>query len=219
MATISTTDIYSGWWQVRSVMGMSQEAVRAGLAGLKEESPFVWQSFHSDNDKAFINKFFYRYCQQEKLLFSRSRPYKKNDNCLVEEKNKTHIRWQVGYRRYDTLAELGILNELWERVADFKNFFQPSMKLVKKVRIKSQIKKKYDKATTPYQRIMSYGTLSEETKRELQNHYSSLNPVQLKQDIERLQTALYEAYLKKQEKIKGRSVRFLRDPSVAISVR
>jgi len=217
--TISVTDIYSGWWQGRSIMGMSQQAVHAGLAGLKEESPLVWQSFHSDNDKSFINKFFYQYCRKKKILFSRSRPYKKNDNCLVEEKNKTHVRWTVGYRRYDTLEELEILNELWEKVADFKNFFQPSMKLIKKERIGGHIKRKYDKPLTPYQRIMNYEGLSEEIKRELQDHYSSLNAVRLKQDIEKLQAALYEAYTKKQQKSKGRSVRFLIADQHPISVR
>jgi hypothetical protein len=219
VSTISATDIYSGWWQGRSVINLSQQAVQAGLAGLKEESPFVWQSFHSDNDKPFINKFFYGYCQKEKPPFSRSRPYKKNDNCLAENKNKTHIRWQVGYRRHDTLEELEILNELWEKVADFKNFFQSSMKLVSKERIKGHLKRKYDEAKTPYQRIMDYGALAEETKRELQDYYNSLNPVRLRRDIEKLQTALYEAYLKKQEKTKGRSVRFLIAEPKPISVR
>lgn len=209
IATISATDIYSGWWQGRSVMNMGQEAVQVGLAGLKRESPFVWQSFHSDNDKAFINKFFYGYCRKEKLFFSRSRPYKKNDNCLVEEKNRTHIRQIVGYRRYDTLEELEILNELWDRVAEFKNFFEPSMKLMSKERVNGHIKRKYDKPITPYQRILNYGPLSDGAKRELQEYYSSLNPARLKRDIEKLQTALYEVYTRKQEKIKGRSVRFL----------
>jgi hypothetical protein len=219
ISTISATDIYSGWWQGRSVANLSQQAVQVGLAGLRKECPFVWQSFHSDNDRSFINKFFYGYCREEKLPFSRSRPYKKNDNCLVEEKNKTHIRWQVGYRRYDTLKELEILNEIWEKVADFKNFFQSSMKLVKKERIKSRIKRKYGKPLTPYQRIMEYDMLSEETKRELQDYYGSLNPVRLKREIEKLQTALYEAYEKKQEKSKGRSVRFLIAEQGAVSVR
>lgn len=218
ISTISATDIYSGWWQGRSVANIGQQAVQAGLASLKEESPFIWQSFHSDNDKSFINKFFYDYCRKEGLLFSRSRPYKKNDNCLAENKNKTHIRWEVGYRRYDTLEELEILNESWEKVADFKNFFQSSVKLVKKERIGSHIKRKYDKAKTPYQRIIDYEALGEEIKRELHDKYSSLNPVKLKQEITQLQTNLYEAYLKKQEKIKGRSVRFLIAEQDPISV-
>ena len=218
ICTISAADICSGWWQGRSVMSLGQQAVRVGLAGLKEESPFVWQELHSDNGQSFINKFFYQYCRQEKIFFSRSRPYKKNDNCLVEEKNRTHIRQEVGYRRYDTLEELEILNEIWEKVADFKNFFQPAMKLVKKERVDGHIKRKYDKPATPYRRIMKYEALSEETKGELQEYYSSLNPVRLKQGIERLQAVLHETYLKKQEKTKGRSVVLLDDSTRAISV-
>jgi len=218
ICTISITDICSGWWQGRSVMSMGQQAVQAGLSGLKESSPFIWQELHSDNGQSFINKFFYRYCQQEKIFFSRSRPYKKNDNCLVEEKNRTHIRQEVGYRRYDTLEELEILNELWDKVSEFKNFFQPAMKLIKKERIGGQIKRKYDKPATPYQRIMRSDALSEEAKRDLQDYHSSLNPVRLKQEIEKLQTALCETYEKKQEKSKGRSVVLLADSTRSVSV-
>lgn len=217
--TISVTDIYSGWWQGRAVMNKDQWAVSAGLAGLKTESPFVWQGLHSDNDTSFINQLFYGYCRKEKLFFSRSRPYKKNDNCLVEEKNKTHVRQVVGYRRYDTPEELEILNEIWDKVADFKNFFQPSMKLIKKERVGGHIKRKYDKPLTPYQRILNYECLGDERKRELRERYNSLNPCELKREIKKLLNALYEAYLKKQEKSKGRSVRFFNDPSEHISVR
>lgn len=217
--TISVADIYSGWWQGRSVMNKDQQAVAAGLNNLKVECPFSWQGLHSDNDTAFINQLFYGYCRKEQLFFSRSRPYKKNDNCLIEGKNKTHVRQMVGYRRYDTPEELEILTEIWDKVADFKNFFQPSMKLIKKERLGGHIKRIYDKPLTPYQRILSYECLSEETKRELAECYSSLNPVELKREIRRLLNALYETYLKKQQKIKGRSVRFLNDPSRSVSVR
>lgn len=219
ISTISATDIYSGWWQGRAVMNMGQEAVLAGLTGLKNECPFVWQSLHSDNGQSFINKSLYRYCKKEKLFFSRSRPYKKNDNCLVENKNKTHIRQVVGYRRYETLEELEIMNELWEKVTDFKNFFQPSTKLIRKERIGGRIKRKYDTPKTPYRRVVNYDGLSDETKRELQDIYSSLNPMRLRREIEKLQTALYETYEKKQRKSKGRSVRFLIADQKPVSVR
>lgn len=218
--TISTTDICSGWWRERAVIGRDQRVVHAGLSDLKNhEYPFIWQMIHTDNDTSFINDLFYRYCQKDKLEFTRSRPYKKNDNCLVEEKNRTHVRQLVGYRRYDTLEELEILNELYEKVADFKNFFQPAMKLVRKERIGSHIRRHYDRPRTPYQRVMMSRSLSDEIKRELHDYYNSLNPVRLKRELTQLQTDLYEAYLKKQEKSKGRSVRLLADPTKALSVR
>lgn len=218
--TISTTDIYSGWWQGLGVMGKDKEAVHGGLAHLREhEYPCAWYGLHSDNDTAFINNLLYDYCKKNGALFSRSRPYKKNDNCLVEGKNKTHVRQIVGYRRYDTVEELEILNELYEKSALFKNYFQPSMKLIKKERIKGHIRRVYDVPRTPYRRLMECGHISDETKRELQEVYTSLNPVRLKREMEKLQTNLYEAYEKKQGKSKGRSVRFLIADQHPVSVR
>lgn len=217
--TLSATCISSGWWLGKSVANMSKEAVQAGVAAVREESPFVWRSFHSDNDKLFINSFLYEYCRKEGLPFSRSRPYKKNDNCLVENKNKTHVRQVVGYWRYDTLEELEILNELWEKLASFRNFFMPSMKLVKKERIKSHMRRVYDRPLTPYRRIMNSDQIDDDTKRELRDIRNSLNPVRLQREIEKLRTALYESYQKKHAKPKGRSVRFLRVLSGAVSVR
>lgn len=220
ISTISTTDIYSGWWQGLGVMGKDKAAVHGGLAHLREhEYPCAWYGLHSDNDTAFINNLLYDYCKKGRILFSRSRPYKKNDNCLVEGKNKTHVRQIVGYRRYDTGTELEILNELYEKSAFFKNFFQPSMKLIKKERIKGHIKRAYDVPRTPYRRMMECAQINDETKRELQDTYNSLNPRRLKADIDKLQTALYEAYEKKQGKSKGRSVRFLIANQQPVSVR
>jgi len=217
--SVSSTHIYSGWWQGRAVMNRDQQAVSVGLDGLREEYPFVWQGIHSDNGTSFINRLFYSYCQKKKIFFSRSRPYKKNDNCLIEEKNKTHIRQLVGYRRHDTAEELEIINELYEKSADFKNFFMSSIKLIKKERIKGRIKRAYDRPLTPYQRIMKYPLLADERKRELCDRYNSLNPVKLKREIDKLTNALHEAYTQKQEKSKGRSVRFLNRSTEAVLVR
>ena len=218
--TISTTDIYSGWWQGLGVIGKDKEAVHGGLVYLKEhEYPCIWYGLHSDNDTAFINNLLYSYCKKDNVLFSRSRPYKKNDNCLVEGKNKTHVRQIVGYRRYDTNAELEILNELYLKSALFKNFFQPSMKLIKKERIKGRIRRVYDVPRTPHRRMIECSQINDDRKRELQETYNSLSPRQLKQEIEKLQTALYEAYEKKQRKSKGRSVRFLIADQDPVSVR
>lgn len=218
--TISTTDIYSGWWQGLGVMNKNKEAIHSGLKHLREqEYPCAWYGLHSDNDTAFINNLLYSYCKGDGVLFTRSRPYKKNDNCLVEGKNKTHVRQIVGYRRYDTIRELEILNELYQKNALFKNFFQPSMKLIKKERLKGHIKRVYDVPRAPYHRMMACKEINDETKRELQETYNSLNPVRLKREIEKLQTNLYEVYEKKQEKSKGRSVRFLIADQQPVSVR
>jgi hypothetical protein len=137
----------------------------------------------------------YRYSQKENLDFSRSRPYKKNDNCLVEQKNATHIKKFVGYLRYDTLKELAILNDLYRHeLRLYKNFFQPVIKLKEKIRVKGKIHRRYEKARTPYQYLMESKEVSIEIKQELKKVYDNLNPTELKRTIDKKLHLLYEAY-------------------------
>ena len=111
----------------------------------RKRSPVAWREMHPDNGTNLLNWHVYRYAEKEKLEYSRSRPYKKNDNCFVEQKNSTHVRRQFGYLRYDTQEEIDIMNDLYRnKLRLFKNFFQPVMKLKEKVRIKGKIHRKYD---------------------------------------------------------------------------
>ena len=197
--TLSNTDIFSGWWEGEAVMGRGQERIQTAVDQTRKRCPFLWQEIHSDNDTAFINWHLFNYCQKEKLGFSRSRPYKKNDNCLVEQKNWTHVKKFVGYLRYDTKAELDILNDLYRNeLRLYKNFFQPVMKLKSKVRVGGKIHRRYDKARTPYQRIMSSKEISGQEKSELKKTYDSSNPAYLKREIEKKLDLLYLAYKQKQ---------------------
>jgi hypothetical protein len=201
--TLSITDICSGWWEGETIMGRGQERTFQGLKEAKTRFPFAWKGIHSDNDAAFINWHFLKYCERESLEFSRSRPYKKNDNCLVEQKNWTHVKKFVGYSRYDTEAELNILNSLYRNeLRLFKNFFQPVIKLVAKERIKGKIHRCYDKARTPYKRIMESKEVPEQTKQKLLAIYESLNPAELKRTIDRQLDLLYEAYQDKNKTVK-----------------
>ena len=123
---------------------------------------------------------------------SRSRPYQKNDNAWVEQRNWTHVRKLVGYGRFDTTAELAILRELYEQVRLYKNFFQPTMKLVEKVRVGGRIHRRYNQPKTPYQRLLESGQLSERAEKQLRRQYESLNVAQLHRNIDQLRKELFD---------------------------
>jgi len=122
---------------------------------------------------------------------SRSRPYKKNDNAWVEQRNWTHVRKVVGYRRLDSDVELAILQELYGCFTIYKNFFQPTMKLAEKVRAGGKIQRKYDEPKTPYQRLMESGQISAAARKRLTAQYESLNVAQLRRQIEGLRNRLF----------------------------
>ena len=194
----STTDIAHGWWEGEPQMGRGQECTLEGVRNCRSRSPIPWIEIHPDNDTSFLNWHLFRYVKQENLGFSRSRSYKKNDNCLVEQKNGSHVRKHVGYLRYDTEEELEILRDLYRNeLRLFKNFFQPQIKLISKVRTKGKIHRKYDKAETPYKRIIKDPDISKETKQKLNLIYESLNPAELKRAIDKKLDNLYKAYQKK----------------------
>ncbi|HEX2271949.1 MAG TPA: hypothetical protein VHH35_20570, partial [Pyrinomonadaceae bacterium] len=144
----------------------------------------------SDNGAEFINADLLRYCQQQQITFTRSRPYRKNDNCYVEQKNYTIVRRHVGYQRLAGAEQLALVNQLYEHLRLYANYFQPVMKLKHKERHGSQVKKTYELAQTPYQRLQQSPHLAAATKRQLQAEYAHLNPAELKRQIERLQEKL-----------------------------
>ena len=196
--TLSVTEISSGWWEGGAIMGKSQEHTFQALKCIRGRTPFEWRGMDSDNGGEFINDILYKYCQREKLLFTRSRPGRKNDNAYIEQKNWTHVRKVLGYLRYDTAGEFMIINDLY--LGDlrlYKNFFQPVMKLASKERIGGHVKRKYDVPKTPYQRLMESGQIPEEAKRHLEAVYLGLNPAQLKRDIDAKLDKLYRTYEQK----------------------
>lgn len=223
--TLSSTDINTGWWEGEAVMSKGQKGVFKGLIYCRKRFPVAWKEIHSDNGTEFINAHLFRYTQAEKLGFSRSRPYKKNDNCLVEQKNWTHVKKFVGCARYDTEHELNILNDLFRNeLRLYKNFFQPVMKLIKKERIMGRIHRKYDKPRTPYQRTIESQVISKQTKQQLFAIYQSLNPAQLKRAIDDKIDMLYRSYQDKNKTLKVDSkkkisVRFSTTQQELVSVR
>lgn len=198
--TLTTLDIATGWWEAEAIMGRAQERTFAALRDIRLRSPVRWISMDSDNDTAFINNQLYRYCTQEKLLFTRSRPYRKNDNAYIEQKNYTHVRKPLGYLRYDTAQEQALINDLYRNeLRLFKNFFQPVMKLTHKQRIDGRIKRKYDVPQTPYQRLLAAQCLSRQAAQKLRRLYESLDPVALKASLDEKLNRLFALYHEKKK--------------------
>ena len=196
--TISATEVSSGWWEGQAIMGKSQGNSFWALKEIRQRTPFEWKGLDSDNGSEFINQILYKYCRREGLEFTRSRPNRKNDNAYIEEKNWTHVRKVFGYLRYDNYEELAIMNDLYcNELRLYKNFFQPVMKLQSKERIGGKVKRKYEAAKTPYQRLIESDQIPQESKEELKGVYLSLNPAELKRNIDAKLAKLYKAYEKK----------------------
>jgi len=188
--TLDATDVCTAWTETEAVRNRSQTWVFAGLEKALFRFPFAIQGIDSDNDSAFINNHLVRYCTENKITFTRSRPYRKNDYCFVEQKNYSVVRRAVGYRRYDTPEELQALNDLYALLRLYTNYFQPVMKLVEKTRIGSKVRKRYDRAKTPYCRVLQSRAVPKEAKQQLKRIYATLNPVKLGREISRLQDRL-----------------------------
>jgi hypothetical protein len=192
LLTLSATDIATGWWEGRAQVGRSQQATQASLVAIRQRLPFRVREVHPDNDSGILNDLLWNYCRQHRIRMSRSRPYQKNDNAWVEQKNWTHVRKVVGYRRFTTAAECEMLTALYEALADFRNFFQPSMKLQEKVRVGGRVRRVYEPPRTPYQRVLELGTLKPKQRQQLEQRYRLLDPVQLRRRIDQLQTQLWD---------------------------
>jgi hypothetical protein len=191
--TLDLTDIATTWTETLAVRNKAQAWVFAALKEMRPKLPFSLLGIDSDNGSEFINKDLLAYCQQQKLSFTRSRPYRKNDNCFVEQKNYSVVRRAVGYARYDTEAQLHLLNELYATLRLYTNFFQPTMKLKSKERVGSKVIKRYDRAQTPYQRVLASAQVSEAEKERLRAKYKTLNPAALKRKLMRLQERLMQS--------------------------
>ncbi len=157
--SLNLTDIHTGWCETRAIMGKGETGVVDALDDIRRALPFALQAIDSDNGSEFINYHLYRYCKEHRLQFTRSRPYKKNDNAHIEQKNWTHVRKLVGWERYDTPAQLHAINALytgpWRAMM---NLYQPSVKLKEKVRVGSRITRRYDQAQTPLDRLVAFYT-------------------------------------------------------------
>ena len=198
--TLDLTCVATGWTEPRALRNKAQRWVHEAIHEIAEELPFLLLGLDSDNGSEFINVQLFTYCTERGITFTRSRPYRKNDNCFVEQKNWPVVRQQVGYARYDTPAELEVLRELYGHLRPYVNFFQPQMRLVHKTRRGAKVTKRYDLARTPYQRLLASPQVAPEVKAELTRTYLGLNPADLKRRLTACQDKLLELHRTKTER-------------------
>ena len=187
--TLDMADAFSQWIEPRAVRTKAQKFVLAELQGARTELPFTLLGIHSDSGGEFINDQLYRYCQAERLPFTRSRAGKKNDNVRVEQKNWSVVRHLVGYGRYETQQQVGQLNAVYAVARLYINF-KPVMKLKAKRRVGSKVQKIYDEPQTPYQRLMDCQARDATAKKKLKATYESLSLSKVKAELDRRMAAL-----------------------------
>ena len=188
--SLNFVDIATCWDETAACINKAQVHVFKALRAIIARFPFDVAGIDSDNGSEFINAIMLRYCEKNEITFTRSRPYKKNDSCYVEQKNYSVVRRNVGYSRYDTEEELNLLNKLYIYLGHYTNYFQPVVKLVLKTRTGSRVTKKYDIARTPFRRVLESKYIGDKIKARLEVQYDSLNPVDLKRKISKLQDKL-----------------------------
>jgi len=184
--TLTVTDISTGWTQNRSVQNKAQKWVVAALEDIAKVMPFPLLGVDSDNGSEFINHHLLTWCQKREITFTRSRPGNSNDGAHVEQKNWAVVRTVVGYHRYDTPAELLLLNKIWVLQSLVTNYFLPQQKLISKVRDGAKVTKKYDVATTPHRRAQAHKNLTEQDKTIMTDTLAGRNPAAVQRQIQAL---------------------------------
>lgn len=184
------TDIATGWTENRSVQNKAQKWVVAALEDIARNLPFPLLGVDSDNGSEFINAHLLTWCQQRELTFTRSRPGNSNDGAHVEQKNWAVVRTVVGYHRYDTPAELLLLNKIWILQSVITNYFLPQQKLISKVRNGAKVTKRYDRPTTPHRRAAAHSAVTEQDKTIMEATLGELNPAAVQRQIQALAAEL-----------------------------
>jgi hypothetical protein len=188
--TLTLTDIATGWTECAPLLVREQKLLTEVLSEMRQRMPFPLLGFDTDNDSVFMNETVRTYCAEAGLVFTRCRPYRKNDQAWVEQKNGAVVRRAVGDRRYEGLAAAAALARLYTALRLFVNFFQPSFKLAAKTRDGAKVRKTYHPPATPCQRLLADTRTSEEVRRRVAAIYATLDPVQLLQTIREIQQEL-----------------------------
>jgi hypothetical protein len=185
--SLTMTDLNSGWTENRATWTKERKAVRKAIAEVERSLPFKIKGFASDSGNEFFNHDLFDYFNDrpDKVEHVRRRPYKKNDNAHVEQKNWTHVRELFGYDRFDHLDLVEQMNEIYRDYWNpLKNFFTPVMKLKEKTRVGGRLVKRHDEPKTPYHRLMESEHLSKQEKIVLSSRFERLNPFELKEELE-----------------------------------
>lgn len=181
--SLTATDVASGWTVCDAFRGKGQLFCLQAIERIRTRLPFSLLGLDSDNGSEFINHHLKKYCEDKKITFTRGRPYKKNDQCHVEQKNWNVVRRFLGYGRYENDEQLAAVRDIHSLVELYQNFFQPSSKLIEKRREGAKLYRRHDSPTTPARRLLANPEISEETKERLRHLEDSLNPAKLLRDI------------------------------------
>lgn len=185
--TLTMTDLCSSWTENRAVWKKEARTIMQAISSIEEALPFTVLGFATDNGNEFLNHDLHSYFfdRKNRVEFVRRRPYKKNDNAHVEQKNWTHVRELFGYERFDAESQVEFMNDIYKRLWNpLWNFFTPVMKLQSKTRVGGKIVKVYDDPITPYQRLINSNMLSEEELTKLQTQFKKINPFELKRELD-----------------------------------
>lgn len=191
--TTNGTDVVTLWGTRRAQWCKGQEATRGSLEAMRSDSPVPWTEIHPDSGAEFINAHCIAYAESTHLRMTRSRPYHKNDNCFVEERNGHVVRTYVGYARLDVKETVDGLNDLYDVLTPYLNHFIASRRIISKERIGARWKVTREKiAKTPYQRVMERKDVLEEVKEKLRQEHSLLNPAKMKKEVDRLSKRVHD---------------------------
>lgn len=191
--SLNVTDIHSTWVETRAVMGKGQAGVLDAMKDIEQALPFQLLGIDSDNGSEFINYHLKAFCDRKQIQFTRGRPYKKDDNAHIEQKNWTHVRKIFGYLRYDSPQALQAMNDLYRHeLRLLQNLFLPSMKLTEKVRVGSKLKRRYDKPLTPLERLSACPQADPARLKELKKLRDATDPFELAKTIEQKLERIYQ---------------------------
>lgn len=197
--TLTATDVFSGWTELRALRNRAHRWVHESVVDIRAQLPFALKGVDSDNGAEFINKALLDYCNTTGVTFTRGRPYRKNDNCFVEQKNDIAVRHTVGYYRFDTDAEYEALREVYTHLCPLLNYFYASAKIVEKIRTAHRVKKVYEAPKPPYQRMLDSPLVTEEVKDELRRRAGQLHIVKQKRLVDQAMVKLLRIHRDKNQ--------------------
>jgi transposase InsO family protein len=186
LTTLCAIDVATGWIELEPVWGLGMNRVGGAIQHIAARLPFALQALHTDNGSEFINRGLIDWCKRHEVRFSRGRPYRKNDQAWVEQRNWQSVRRHVGYERYSSKAAYELLLKLYPLLCLQMNFFRPVRKLTSKERQGARLTKRYDAPMTPFQRLLAAGVVGETSKARIGKQLLALNPAELQRSIDRL---------------------------------
>ena len=184
LTTLVTVDVATGWTECQAAWGKGFTRIAQAVHTIRQRLPMPLRELHTDNGGEFLNHRLIPYCRRERIHLTRGRPHRKNDQAYAEQKNWAIVRRLIGYERYTSHAALAQINAVYGVLRLYWNFFQPLRKLTAKVRRGPRVTKRYDRAQTPYQRLVASGILTDVQQQALAARYRELNPVALRAQIQ-----------------------------------